>query len=353
MSTPNDRCPEPLLSVEGLTVVRRDNPQVRIVDDVSFTIGKGETVGLAGESGCGKTTTALAVLGLLPSGLRRSSGELTLHGPSGDRPLHRLRAAQWRQVRWASISMIFQGAMNALDPVKSVGQQIAEAIRLHEPMAGRSQVARRVTDLLDQVGVPSGRAGHFPHEFSGGQKQRVMNALALACRPALVIGDDPTTALDVITQAQILELLGQLRRDLGLSMLLITHDLSVLADTCDRVAVMYAGQIVETGPVAQVYRQPQHPYTARLLDLFGADDTPGTLPTPIPGAQPAPDRRPSGCRFHDRCEYATERCAAEPPELLTAGTDQQARCHFAPWPGSGPGRLAPSDDRQGSRSSHD
>lgn len=328
---------DPLLTVEGLTVVRRDDPSVRIVDDVSFTVGRGESVGLAGESGCGKTTTALALLGLLPGGLRRSAGEMTLRGRSGDRPLHQLRPAQWRRVRWASISMVFQGAMNALDPVMSVGQQIAEAILLHEPKLGRSAAGRRVGELLDQVGVPSNRARHFPHEFSGGQKQRVMIALALACRPELVIADEPTTALDVITQAQILDLLGQLRRDMGLSLLLITHDLSVLADTCDRVDIMYAGQVVESGGVEQVYRRPEHPYTARLLELFGADDSPGTLPRPIPGSQPDPAHRPAGCRFHDRCEHAVERCALEAPEVRTIAAGREVRCHFAPWPGDGLG----------------
>lgn len=322
---------EPLLAVEGLTVVRRDDPGVRIVDDVSLTVGRGEAVGLAGESGCGKTTTALALLGLLPSGLRRAAGRMDLHGSAGPRALHKLSGAQWRRVRWASVSMIFQGAMNALDPVKTVGQQIAEAIVLHERL-GRAGTARRVAELLDQVGVARNRAGHYPHEFSGGQKQRVMIALALACRPDLVIGDEPTTALDVITQARILDLLGELRRELGLSLLLITHDLSVLAETCDRVAVMYAGQIVETGPVGTVYRAPQHPYTARLLDLFGADSAPGTLPEPIPGSQPAPAARPAGCRFHDRCAHAVAECAAEPPELRAVGAEHLARCRFAPWP---------------------
>jgi peptide/nickel transport system ATP-binding protein len=322
----------PVLRVEGLTVVRRDNPGVRIVDDVSFEVGRGEALGIAGESGCGKTTSALAVLGLLPGGLRRAAGELTLNSRRGTAPLHRLNGAQWRKVRWTCISMIFQGAMNALDPVKTVGHQIAEAIVLHEPKLARGAVNRRVGELLDQVGVQPSRAGHYPHEFSGGQKQRVMIALALACRPELVIGDEPTTALDVITQAQILDLLGDLRRELGLSLVLITHDLSVLAQTCDRVAVMYAGEIVEQGPVADVYRRPEHPYTRRLLELFDADREPGTLPEPIPGSQPSPGRRPSGCRFHDRCGFVGPGCESEHPGLHDIGAGHVARCHFAPWP---------------------
>jgi peptide/nickel transport system ATP-binding protein len=243
-----------------------------------------------------------------------------------------LTGPQWRKVRWASISMIFQGAMNALDPVKTVGSQIGEAITLHEPGLGRTAVRRRVAELLDQVGVAANRAAHYPHEFSGGQKQRVMIALALACRPELVIGDEPTTALDVITQAQILDLLGELRRELGLSLLLITHDLSVLAQTCDRVAVMYAGEIVEQGPVPAVYSRPEHPYTRRLLELFDTDREPGRLPEPIPGVQPSPDRRPAGCRFHDRCGYVGAACEGEHPSVHDVGAGHVARCHFAPWP---------------------
>ncbi|OJV29464.1 MAG: hypothetical protein BGO26_14095 [Actinobacteria bacterium 69-20] len=339
-----------LLQVTGLTVARKDAPSVHIVDDVSFTLRRGEAMGLAGESGCGKTTTALAVLGLLPGGLRRVSGELVFHGGGRARPLHRLGGAAMRRIRWASISMIFQGAMNALDPVKTVGSQIAEAITLHEPKVGRTAVSRRVGELLDQVGVPAKRSVYYPHEFSGGQKQRIMIALALACRPELVIGDEPTTALDVITQAQILDLLGELRRELGLSLLLITHDLAVLAQACETIAVMYAGQIVETGSVDTVYRDPQHPYTARLLDLLGAHDAPGTLPKPIPGNQPRPNARPSGCRFRDRCTFATDRCAAEAPDLRVIGEGllpHAARCHFAPWPDGAVDRPDRSDRLDG------
>lgn len=330
--------PEPLLAVEGLTIVRRDDPTVRIVDDVSFSISRGEAVGLAGESGCGKTTTALAVLGLLPRSLRRTAGTMVFNGAHGSRNLHRLRAPALRRLRWASISMIFQGAMNALDPVKCVGDQIAEAILLHEPKLGRSAAGRRVSELLEQVGVPARRARQYPHEFSGGQKQRVMIALALACRPELVIGDEPTTALDVITQAQILELLDTLRRELGLALLLITHDLAVLAQVCDRAVVMYAGEVVESGPVRALFDGPQHPYTRKLISLFGADDEPGVLPSPIPGAQPRPGARPAGCHFHDRCDLAEPRCALEHPALLAPSADHLARCLLVP------GRTAVSVD---------
>jgi peptide/nickel transport system ATP-binding protein len=324
---------EPLLSVDGLTVVRRDDPSVRIVDDVSFTLQRGEALGLAGESGCGKTTTALSLLGLLPTGLVRSAGSMSFRGSSGHRRLDKLSSRQLRQVRWASISMVFQGALNALDPVRRIGDQIAEAIVLHEPALGRAEVSRRVAELLDQVGVPSKRARDYPHEFSGGQRQRVMIALALACRPELVIADEPTTALDVITQAQVLDLLASLRRDLGLSLLLITHDLSVLAETCDRIAVMYAGELVESGPIATVYDDPQHPYTQRLLELFSGG-APGELPTPIPGGAPSPDELPDGCLFAPRCHRAEPSCALERPAIRSVGIDQVARCQFAPWGGA-------------------
>lgn len=327
-----------LLDVRGLTVVRKDARAVRIVDDVSFQVRRGEALGLAGESGCGKTTTGLAVMGLLPGGLARAAGELDFHGKAASRRLHRLSAAAMRSVRWDKISMIFQGAMNALDPVKTVGAQIGEAIALHDSTVGRREMRRRVAELLDQVGVPGKRAVYYPHEFSGGQKQRIMIALALACRPELVICDEPTTALDVITQAQVLDLLAELRRELGLSLLFITHDLAVLSQACDRIAVMYAGQIVESGPVADVYRGPQHPYTARLIELLGDSPgvaaKPGTLPRPIPGSQPRPDARPSGCRFRDRCTFAAERCATEEPEMQSiddGAAGHTARCHFAPW----------------------
>lgn len=321
-----------ILRVEGLTVVRRDDPGIRIVDDVSFSVMRGEALGLAGESGCGKTTTALAVLGLLPQTLRRSRGELTFNSLNGPQPLHRLEAPAMRKIRWASISMIFQGAMNALDPVKRIGDQIAEAILLHEPKLGRSTANRQVADLLEQVGVPARRARQYPHEFSGGQKQRVMIALALACEPDLVIGDEPTTALDVINQAQILDLLNELRRERGLALLLITHDLAVLSQTCDRVAVMYAGEIVESGSVAEVFDQPQHPYTQRLLSLFTADDEPGRLPEPIPGSQPRPGSWPAGCHFRDRCELATAQCEAEHPALRVFDGGRASRCLLSPAP---------------------
>jgi peptide/nickel transport system ATP-binding protein len=323
-----------LLSVQGLSVVRADNPQARIVDDVSFELAPGEALGLAGESGCGKTTTALSLLGLLPAGLRRSAGEIHLDTGQGVRELHRISPAAMRTVRWASASMVFQGAMNALDPVMRVGAQIREAILTHESALGRRGADQRVAELLDQVRIDPRRARDYPHEFSGGQRQRLMIALALACRPRLVIADEPTTALDVLTQKQILDLLAELRRELGLSLILITHDLSVLAETCDRIAVMYGGRIVESGPVGDVYREPQHPYTQRLLAAFPVVGGPRELPPAIPGVPPDPAAPAApGCAFAPRCHRRrAEVCDTSVPRPAVLSPVHTAACHFAPWP---------------------
>ena len=233
-------------------------------------------------------------------------------------------------VRWRHVSLVFQGAMNSLDPVKRVGSQIASAIRLHEPKAKSADVSARIAELLGTVGLPARVERSYAHQLSGGQRQRVMIALALACRPSLVIADEPTTALDVVMQAQILELLERLRAELGLALILISHDLSVLAETCDRIAVMYAGRIVETGPVDAVFRAPQHPYTKRLLDSFPVIGGSRELATPIPGGPPDPAEAPSGCPFRPRCPYAAEACE-ETPALREVAPAQSAACHFAPW----------------------
>jgi peptide/nickel transport system ATP-binding protein len=219
-----------------------------------------------------------------------------------------------------------------------VSRQIEEALRLHDPSIDDAGVRERVVELFEYVGMSPSRATQYPHEFSGGMRQRVMIALALACRPELIIGDEPTTALDVMMQAQILELLETLRRELGLAMILITHDLSVLAETCDRVAVMYGGQIVEMGPIDDLYASPQHPYTHRLLGAFPAVGGPRELAPPIPGVPPDPAALPEGCRFAPRCHKAQERCEREAPSLASVAAGHEARCLFAPWP---PGELAP------------
>ncbi|MFD4829280.1 ABC transporter ATP-binding protein [Streptomyces uncialis] len=326
-----------LLTVRGLTVARKDLPTARIVDGVDLDLRRGEALGLAGESGCGKTTTALALLGLLPDALIRTAGELHLDTEHGPRPLHTLSPRGMRAVRWRRVSMVFQGAMNALDPVMRVGDQIREAIRLHRPELDRAAADARVHELFDQVRLDPARVRSYPHEFSGGQRQRLMIALALACGPDLIIGDEPTTALDVITQRRILDLLDELRRELDLSVLLITHDLSVLAETCDRVAVMYAGRVVEAGDVDQVYGSPQHPYTQRLLASFPAVGGPRELPPPIPGSPPDPAAPEPGCAFAPRCHAAVDRCRADAPAARAHPHESHtARCHLLPWPAPAP-----------------
>jgi peptide/nickel transport system ATP-binding protein len=316
-----------LLDVQDLRVAYREGGEiVPIVDGVSFSLRRGEALGLAGESGCGKTTTALALLGLLPSGLRRVDGEITLNSTRGAMYLHRRTASGWRDVRWQTVSIVFQGAMNALDPVMRIDRQIAEAIRLHEPEADAD---KRVGELFERVGIAQSRRKQYAHEFSGGMRQRAMIALALACGPELLIGDEPTTALDVMTQGQILHLLEELRRDLGLAILLITHDLSVIAETCDRVAIMYAGQIVEQGTVREVLETPKHPYSERLLAGFSHVGGAREIGQPIPGAPPHPGEHFPGCRFAPRCHRVFPACTEAPIPLFKDGAGRESRCLLA------------------------
>jgi peptide/nickel transport system ATP-binding protein len=233
-------------------------------------------------------------------------------------------------VRWRHISLVFQGAMNSLDPVQRIDRQIAEAICLHEPGAKPRGVGDRIGELLETVGLTPAVGRRYAHQLSGGQRQRVMIALALACNPSLVIADEPTTALDVVMQAQVLQLLERLREQLGLALILISHDLGVLAETCDRIAVMYAGRIVETGPVGPVFAAPQHPYTRLLLQSLPVIGGPRGVAAPIPGGPPDPGDPPQGCRFHPRCPYSTDRCLAD-PALREVAPGQLAACHYAPW----------------------
>jgi peptide/nickel transport system ATP-binding protein len=294
-------------------------PAVRGVD---LDIERGEVVGLAGESGCGKSTIAAAVLRLLPP-KTTIEGEITL---SGENVLE-MKAGKLRAVRWTGASIVFQGAMHALNPVKRVGDQIAEAITTHQQASPREALAR-VGSLLEQVGLPSRRIRDFPHELSGGQKQRVMIAMALACGPSLVIADEPTTALDVMVQAQVLALLKGLQRELGLAMLFITHDLSVLVEVSDRLAIMYAGKVVEEGPARTVFESPQHPYSRALADAFPSigDARFRHKPSGLGGDPPDPQAIPSGCPFHPRCPVAFEPCPTVVPELYPAGQGRRAAC---------------------------
>ena len=317
-----------LLEIEDLHVTHEGKP---IVDGVDLTLAPGEALALAGESGCGKTTTALAMMRLLPPTLVQK-GTITLRPPGVEEPINIGRRTEtgMQLVRWRHISLVFQGAMNSLDPVQKVDKQIAEAIKLHERKAGSADVRARIADLLKTVGLTAGVGSRYPHELSGGQRQRVMIALALACRPSLVIADEPTTALDVVMQAQVLQLLERLREELGLALILISHDLGVLAETCDRIAVMYAGRIVETGAVDTVFSAPQHPYTKRLLDSLPVIGGDRGLAPPIPGSPPDPGNPPGGCHFHPRCPYSTDRCLVD-PELREVRPGQSAACHYAPW----------------------
>ncbi len=318
-----------LLEVNDLRVAHRTGA---IVDGVDLSLAQGEALGLAGESGCGKTTTALALMRLLPPTLEQS-GTITLRPPGVEEPINigKRTEAGMQLVRWRHLSLVFQGAMNSLDPVERIDAQIEEAIRLHERVASASELRKRIAELFETVGLTAAAARRYPHQLSGGQRQRVMIALALACGPSLVIADEPTTALDVVMQAQVLELLERLREDLGLALILISHDLGVLAETCDRIAVMYAGRVVETGPVGSVFADPQHPYTKRLLDTLPVIGGRRELAAPIPGGPPDPGHPPEGCRFHPRCPYAEARCRADDPVLREVRPAQSAACHFAPW----------------------
>jgi len=315
--------PATVLAVRDLAI-EFDSPSgpLRAVDGVSFDLRRGETLGLVGESGCGKTTTILGLLRLLPPGGRIVSGSVRY----GDDDLLQLDPAEMREVRWSRLSLVFQGAMNALNPVRPVGDQVAEAIRVHERGIGRRGAARRAGEMLERVGIGRRRYGDYPHTYSGGMRQRAMIALALACRPDIVMADEPTTALDVMIQAQILELLAELGREMGMSVILVTHDLGVVAQTCDRVVVMYGGRVAEEADTARLFADPQHPYTQRLLASFPDLAHPGRRLQGIPGSPPRLDAMPSGCAFHPRCPFAFERCPAEVPPPFDLGDGRRASC---------------------------
>ena len=329
----------PLLVVEDLrTYFSLESGSVKAVDGVSFTLADGEALGIAGESGCGKTTTALSLVRLLPPNARIVSGSVRLFGID----LLKKNETAIRRYRWREISVIFQGAMNALNPVQRVVDQIAEPIELR---LGQSHDAahRRAGELLELGGIPRARGRAYPHELSGGMRQRAMIAMALACDPAVVIGDEPTTALDVMVQAQILELLERLRRELGLSLILITHDLSVIAETCDRVLVMYAGRVAEDGSVAEVFRRPRHPYTQMLLRAFPNIRNDLRELGTIPGSPPDLRTPPDGCRFHPRCPMVMDVCRTEqPPEVVAGGV--RVACHLYTGEGAGEPVLVPATD---------
>ena len=295
------------------------------VDGVSFGLDEGEALGLAGESGCGKTTTALSLMRLLPYNGKIVSGSILFRG----RDLVKVSDLRIRKIRWKEISIIFQGAMNSLNPVRNIGQQIAEPIILHEKV-DEDEAMKRVGELLELVGINRERRRDFPHEFSGGMRQRVMIAMALACNPKIVIADEPVTALDVMIQAQILELLERLRKELHLSMILISHDLSVMAETCEKVAIMYGGKMMEVGKTVDVFTDPKHPYTQGLVAAFPDIRGQRTMPASIPGDVPSLINPPSGCVFHPRCKFAFDRCTAAEPALAEVTPGRRAACFLYP-----------------------
>jgi peptide/nickel transport system ATP-binding protein len=361
---------EALLRVRHLVTVVEpaDGPRAQrsplpAVNDVSFDVAPGRTLGLVGESGCGKSLTAMSILRLLPEpAVRIAGGQILFDGLD----LARASERALRQIRGRRMAMIFQEPSTALNPVLTIADQVGEPLRIHEGLSRRA-AARRAVGLLEQVGIPAAaeRARAYPHQLSGGLKQRAMIAMALACRPALLIADEPTTALDVTVQAQILELLGRLRRELGMAMILITHDLGVVAETCDDVAVMYAGRIVEQATVGELFRRPRHPYTVGLMrampkaestnpDHHAAPtdpDGPRRRLQEIPGTVPALNALPDGCCFAARCGSADDGCRAELPPLAAGGDSGVAGAAADPGDPAGAGHRVrcfhPEPDREG------
>ncbi|MEZ4864688.1 MAG: ABC transporter ATP-binding protein [Caldilineaceae bacterium] len=374
MNVSNDDNPPLILDVRNLSVdyITRGEPPTHALQAVSFQLHRGEILGIVGESGCGKSTLMLSLMRLLPAAGRIVAGEVNFLGHD----LLSFTENEMADVRWKNISMIFQGAMNALNPVRTVGSQIAEpiarhtmstsaswlpqarvsaptngfhgqpnglqsvnptrtvgsqlaeTIRAHEQIADKAILRRKVDELLDLVGINPNRREQYPHQYSGGMRQRAMIAMALACYPDVVIADEPTTALDVMVQAQILELLANLRKELGLSILFVTHDLGVVAEMCDTVLVMYGGVTAEYADVDTIFNAPQHPYTQQLLHAFPDVTRPGEKLVSIPGYPPALNPPPSGCRFAARCPAVFDRCHVEQPAIHQVACDHFASCHL-------------------------
>ncbi len=317
-----------LLEIDQLvTEVDSDSGCHRVVDGLDLQIDAGETLGLVGESGCGKSMTALSIMRLLPQpGARIHSGQIRY----GGRDIAAMDRESVAALRGSQISMIFQDPMTALNPVQRIGQQIGEMLALHDPQATDQSIRRqRVLQLLQEVGIPDpeSRLRAYPHQLSGGMRQRVVIAMALACNPRLLIADEPTTALDVTIQAQIIALIKRLQAEHGMAMLFITHDLGLVAQTCQRVAVMYAGKIVEVAPVAQLFQQPRHPYTQALIAALPSADKPRkSRLSALEGQVPAPGAMPAGCRFANRCAHAKSRCREQLPPLESCGDHAAVAC---------------------------
>jgi peptide/nickel transport system ATP-binding protein len=312
------------LEIENLKVEYHvDKEVVHALNGISFKLAKGETIGLVGETGAGKTTTGLSVLRLIPSPPGVVSGTIKVQGED----IGTLSEKQMESIRGNVVSMIFQDPMTSLNPTKTVENQIAEVIRLHEK-CGKKESVEKARTMLEMVGIPGDRGVEFPHQFSGGMKQRVVIAMALACSPEILIADEPTTALDVTIQAQVLDMIRDLKKQYNMSMIMITHDLGIVAEICDTVAIVYAGQIVEYGTLEDIFNSTAHPYTVGLFgSLPNMDDRTQRL-KPIPGLMPDPTKLPQGCTFCPRCPHATEKCRTERPTLVNIGGEHQVACHL-------------------------
>jgi len=316
---------EKLLEVKDLAIhFFTDGEEACAVNGITFDLDAQEVIGFVGETGAGKTTTALGIMGLIPNPPGKIlSGEILFEG----KDLLKLSEPEMRQIRGNKITMIFQDPMTSLNPVLTVGEQISEVILLHNKIS-KKEAIYRTKEMLELVGIPGDRYDEYPHQFSGGMKQRVVIAIALACNPALLIADEPTTALDVTIQAQVLELMRKLKDELRTSMIMITHDLGVVAEICDKVAIVYAGEIVESGTLKEIYEDRKHPYTEGLFSSIpDLEEEVEYLPV-IEGLMPMPTNLPSGCKFHPRCPYATERCAQSNPATVAITDTHMVRCHL-------------------------
>lgn len=314
---------ENILEIKDLTIqYHADNRVVEAVNKLNLTLAKGESLGLVGETGAGKTTTALGIMGLIPNppGVIKE-GEVIFEGED----LLKLNKKKMREVRGKKISMIFQDPMTSLNPVMTVGDQIAESIRIHEKCS-KAEAAKKAVEMLEMVGIPGERFAEYPHQFSGGMKQRVVIAIALSCNPELLLADEPTTALDVTIQAQVLDLIVKLKKEKQTSMILITHDLGIVAEVCDKVAIMYAGEIVEFGTLEQIYNNTCHPYTKGLFGSIPDLDSHVKRLNPIPGLMPDPANLPTGCSFCPRCTAACERCQTENPGVVEVEPGHFVKC---------------------------
>ena len=314
---------EKLLEIKDLTIhYVTSEGTYRAVNDVSLSIGKKETLGLVGETGAGKTSTALSILRLIPDPPGKiMSGEILYE----DKDILKMKDSELHSLRGNAVSMIFQDPMTSLNPIIRVVDQIAEVISTHQKLS-KTESMQKACEMLEMVGIPASRGTDFPHQFSGGMKQRVVIAIALACNPQLLIADEPTTALDVTIQAQVLDMMNNLKNELGTSMLLITHDLGVVAETCDKVAIIYAGEIVEYGTLEHIFNHTAHPYTHGLFGSLPSLDKDVHRLSPIEGLMPDPANLPSGCKFHPRCTRATETCANCHPEIVDIGDGHLVRC---------------------------